>query len=506
LSQLKKGALLSYTTIFLTNIIGLILTPFIIKSLGDAEYGLYALIGAFVGYISVLDFGLNNTIVRFVAKYRAKKDKKGEENFLAITMSIYGVISLTIVALGVVLYFNLDSIFSNSLTFEELDKAKIMFIILIFNLVITLPGGAFTAICTGYEHFVFPRTINIVRYIFRSAMVVGLLMLEGGAIGLVLLDTVMNIVVITLNSVYVFKKLKITFKIHEFQTPLVKEIFSYSIWIFIFALVGQFQWKAGQIVLGTLTNTTSVAIYAIGIMLGTYYGAFSTAISGVFLPTATRMSFAGASGKDFTLVMIKVGRLSLLVLLAILGGFLLYGKQFITLWLGENYLDSWLIALVIMIGYTIPLIQAFANQILEAKGKFAYKAIIYITFITIGTVCGGLLLPKFGIKGMAIGTTSGWLIGILIMNFYYQKVLKLEILSFFKSVAFKIMPSFILVIIFGYFINKIQGHNWFNLVLKIMSFTFVYLIILYFFGTKISEKIIFKRLFSFNLKTKDVKN
>ena len=166
MSQLKKGALLSYTTIFLTNIIGLILTPFIIKSLGDAEYGLYALIGAFVGYISVLDFGLNNTIVRFVAKYRAKKDKKGEENFLAITMSIYGVISLTIVALGVVLYFNLDSIFSNSLTFEELDKAKIMFIILIFNLVITLPGGAFTAICTGYEHFVFPRTINIVRYIF----------------------------------------------------------------------------------------------------------------------------------------------------------------------------------------------------------------------------------------------------------------------------------------------------------------------------------------------------
>lgn len=40
MSQLKKGALLSYANIFLTNVIGLILTPFIVKSLGDSEYGL----------------------------------------------------------------------------------------------------------------------------------------------------------------------------------------------------------------------------------------------------------------------------------------------------------------------------------------------------------------------------------------------------------------------------------------------------------------------------------
>ena len=86
MSQLKKGALLSYISIFLTNVIGLILTPFIIKNLGDAEYGLYTLIGAFIGYISVFDFGLNNTIIRFVAKYRAEKDRIGEENFLAITL------------------------------------------------------------------------------------------------------------------------------------------------------------------------------------------------------------------------------------------------------------------------------------------------------------------------------------------------------------------------------------------------------------------------------------
>src|SRR5690625_3872798 len=89
MSQLKKGALLSYANIFLTNVIGLILTPFIVKSLGDSEYGLSTLIGAFVAQISILNLGLNNTVIRYISKYRAEKDKKGEENFLSSIMLIY---------------------------------------------------------------------------------------------------------------------------------------------------------------------------------------------------------------------------------------------------------------------------------------------------------------------------------------------------------------------------------------------------------------------------------
>ena len=209
MNQLKTGAILSYITIFLTVIIGVMLTPFIIQKLGDAEYGLYTLIGAFVGYISVLDFGLNNTIIRFVAKYRAEQSKTKEENFLAVTMIIYAIISVIIAIIGVVLYYHLECFFENSLTFEEIRKAKLMFSILIFNLVITLPGGSFNAICSGYENFVFPRVINILRYVFRSVLVVTLLFFGGDSISIVVLDTIMNILVIVVNAYYVFKKLKV---------------------------------------------------------------------------------------------------------------------------------------------------------------------------------------------------------------------------------------------------------------------------------------------------------
>jgi len=491
MSQLKKGAFLSYITIILTNGIGLLLTPFMISKLGDSEYGLYTLIGSLIGYISVLDFGLNNTIIRFVAKYRAKNDRKSEENFLATSMLIYAVIAGIILIAGVALYLNIESVFKK-LTTEELEKAKIMFAILILNLAITLPGGAFGAVCSAYEHFIFPRAVNIIKYLTRSLMIIGLLLYGGKSISIVVLDTVVNIIVIAIDFYYITKVLKVRFHLYHFNKPLIKEIFSYSVWIFIFAIVGQFQWRAGQIILGVISGTTAVAVYGVGILLGTYYGAFSTAISGVFLPRATQMAVLDASRDELTSMMIKIGRFSLITLLMILGGFLLYGRQFVHLWVGDTYKDSWIIALIIMVSYTLPLVQSFANSLLEAKSKFSFKAITYISLIVLGTAVGAYLVRFYGIIGLISGSVAGWLLSQLIMNVYYYRVMKLDILRFFKELSSRLLPTFIVILALGYAVDFIPGDNWFNLLVKIFAFVCIFALLMYKFGMNESELAIMK--------------
>ncbi|MEK6153519.1 oligosaccharide flippase family protein [Flavobacteriaceae bacterium 3-367] len=492
MSQLKKGAFLNYTTIILTNLVGLLLTPFIIRQLGNEEFGLYTLIGAFVGYISILDFGLTNTVVRFVAKYRAEKDRKGEENFLATTMVIYSIISFLVLIIGTICYLNIENIFADSLTPDQIEKAKIMFAILVFTLSIGLPAGAFEGICFGYEQFVFPKSAKIIRYLVRSALVVALLLMGGKAVSMVILDASLNLILIIVTITFVFKKLKVRFKLHEYSLALPKRIFSYSVWIFVFVLVGQFQWRVGQMVLGVVANTTMVAIFAVGVMLGTYYGAFSTAISGVFLPRATQMTVANASSEELTNMMIKIGRLSFIVLMYILGAFILYGKQFVLLWVGESYNDSWIIALTIMFAYTLPLVQGFGNSILEARNKLSFKAIIYLVFLILGTGFGAFLAKSYGAIGMISGSVTGWLIVQNVMNFYYHKVIRLNILRFFKELLHKTLLSFLLVVFLGYFINYIPGENWFNFVFKAVIYTIVYGFIMYNLGTIAFEKKLFK--------------
>ena len=493
MSQIKKGAILNYLTIILTNIVGLLLTPFIISKLGDSEFGLYTLIGALVGYISILDFGLSNTIIRFVAKFKAENDRKGEENFLATSMIIYIIISILVIIIGTLCYFKIEDIFKNSLTFEQIDRAKIMFIILIFNLAISLPGGTFNGICLGYEQFVFPKTVNIIRYIVRSFTIVAVLLLGGKAISMVIVDTILNIAIGTINAYYVFRKLNVRIKLHYLDKSLMKEIFHYSIWIFVWVLVGQFQWQIGQMVLGIMTNTTVVAIFSVGILLGTYYGAFSSAITGVFLPRATQMTVNNATPKELTDMMIKIGRISFILLLYILGAFILYGKQFVFLWVGEIYYDSWRIGVIIMLGLTFPLAQYFGTSILEARGKIAFKAIIYLIFLIIGTGSGALLVKNYGAIGMISGSVSGMILAQLFLNIYYYKMLELDMIRFFKELFSKSLITFIFVLIIGYFINFIPGMGWINFIFKAMIYSLIFGLLFFNLGMIEYEKQLFSK-------------
>ena len=495
MSQLKKGALLSYVSIFLTNGIGLVLTPYIIRSLGDAEYGLYTLIGAFVGYMTVLDLGLNNTIIRYVAKYRAENDKAGEEKFLGTSILIYVAIALLVCFIGVILFLNLESIFSGSLTDDELSKAKIMFLVLLFNIAVTLPGGAFEAICSGYEHFVYPRAMKIVRYLIRSAAVVGLLYYGGDAIGLVVLDTIMNLSIILSNGYYVLKKLKVSFSFKGFDKILVKEIFGYSIWIFVMALVYQFQFKGGQIILGIETNTTVVAVYAVGILLGSYYGAFASAINSVFLPRAMKMIVANSNSRMLENEVVKIGRYTFSVLFLILIGFFFFGESFITFWVGSTYKDAWFIAFIVMLASTQILVFSFTDGLLKAKKLFKFKGLTYISLLLLGTYLGYFLIDFYGSKGMILGICSSWFLSQILVFLYVSSKFKISLKAiYFRVFNLNFALSFIVLVFFGFLINMISSNSIFGLVMSILALIIIYLVVYYFIYANQNEKAQFNLL------------
>ena len=200
-------------------------------------------------------------------------------------------------------------------------------------------------------------------------------------------------------------------------------------------------------------------------------------------------------------MMIKIGRLSFIVLMFILSAFILFGEQFIFLWVGESYKDSWVIALIIMFAYTLPLVQAFGNSILEAQNKLSFKAIIYLVFLILGTIFGGYLAKYYGAIGMIVGTVTGWLIVQNVMNFYYYKVIQLEIPRFFKELLHKTLLAIFIILVIGYFIRFIPGKDWFNFVLKGVSYSIVYAILMYKMGLIEFEKQLFKSTFA-SIRTK----
>lgn len=130
-------------------------SPLLVHGLGSSEYGAYQMTAALIGYVSVLDFGLHSSITRFVSKYQATKDEKGQQNFIGVSLILFSVIAIMILLVGGILYAKIPSIYRKSATPEEIRIIRQLLIVLIINLAISMPGAVFESIAVAYERFIF---------------------------------------------------------------------------------------------------------------------------------------------------------------------------------------------------------------------------------------------------------------------------------------------------------------------------------------------------------------
>jgi len=489
LNQRRLGAVLSYVSMGISILIQFAYVPLLLHYLTKNEYGLYQLIGSLIAYMAVMDFGLSTTIVRYYSKYKALNDRPGEENILAIFSAIYGVITVVCLLIGSALYFSIERVYGNTLSIAEIYSAKVMFLILLGNVAVALPSNIFTAVITVHERFVFLRLVAILQTCLKPLVVISVFAYEASAINLVIINTVFNFFVIICNVYYCYTKLNFKVKFHYCDKLLIKEVLVFSFFIFLNAIVDQIYWKTSQLVLGAVIGTAAVAVYAIAIQLDMAFMNFSTGISGVFLP---KLSSIVATTKNMSAIddlFIKIGRIQYLILALICSGFLLYGKQFIFLWAGGIFEESYYIASMIMVALIIPLIQNLGLSILQAMNKHAFRSKLYVLIALLNFAISIPLANKYGGIGCAMATSGALLLGNgVIINIYYYKIIHLDILRFFKEILKLTIPVLIVVsiaLMVEQFINKISIPI---LAGKIAMYSILYGIILWRFGMNKYEK------------------
>ena len=148
MNQRKMGVVLSYASMLMNIGVGLITVPLMTHFMGTSEYGLYELMGSLIAYMSVMDFGLSSTITRYYSQAIARRDEKAKQNILAISAIIYLAIALLGVLIGACVYQLIGPIYAARLTPAELIACKRIFIVLIFNMAVTIPANLFVAVLT----------------------------------------------------------------------------------------------------------------------------------------------------------------------------------------------------------------------------------------------------------------------------------------------------------------------------------------------------------------------
>ena len=456
-------------------VVGLIYTPFMLRMLGKSEFGLYSLAASIIAYLTVLDLGFGNAVVRYTAKFRAEGKMKEQEEMFGMFLGLYFIIAFVAVLAGGIMAANVEYLFSANMTVYEVERTRIMLWLMIFNLAFTFPMSIWGSIITAYERFVFLRLISIIRTILNPIVMVILLMVGYKAVAMVVITTIFNVVTLIINWWYCKSKLCIHVRRGHFKWDFLKEVSIYSFRIFLNAIMDRIYWSTGQLILGVYRGTEAIAVYAIAIQLQNIYMMLSTAVSSVFLPKVTTMVVNNDNARDISNLFIRVGRIQFIVMAFILSSFIVFGKSFIELWAGVGYEDSYIISLLFFIPLTIPMIQNLGITILQARNQMKFRSLLYI-LISIGSLGISIPLTKYyGAIGCAVGIAFALIIGqVIIMNIYYDKKQGIDILSFWKEIIKMSIIPVIFCISAKIFLLHFKIVSWYTLFVAGFLFCLIY--------------------------------
>lgn len=492
INELKAGAILSYVNLGISCLIPMFYTPIMLSILGQSEYGLYSLSNSVISYLSLLNFGMGSAVMRYVAKARAENRKDDVEKVVGTFTIIYLVLSFLVVFVGLILMFYSDTFFANGLSTQEIEKLKVLMVIMTISTAISFPVSVFSSVAVAYEKYLFRRAFDILGTILTPVLNLFVLFVGYGSIGMACVGLFIQVTYIPVFIGYCLKSLSIKPRFSKLSANLFKDIFSFSAFVFLSMVVDMLYWATDKVIIGAMISSAAVAIYNIGGVFTNILQQMASAISNVFTPRVTTMVVTQDSMDEVSKLMIRIGRLQYLIVSFILSGYIIFGQVFIHFWAGDSYSEAYIIALLVMLPLSIPLIQNIAYNTILAQKKHQFRAIVYAIIAIVNVISTILVIPYFGIIGAAACSGVAYLVGNgFVMNYYYFKVTKLDIPSFWKNILrMSIVP--VCISCLGYFVvNILLPVNVIVFLVSVIVFALLFIIFSVIFTMNKYEKDLF---------------
>ncbi len=489
--EVKWGAILSYLLVTINALYGFIVTPYILTNIGEAEYGVYKTIYSLSASMMILDLGMGNMIMRYIAKYKSEKREDKIPSFISMATGEGVIIMAVLSVICVGMYVLLPTIYKEGLSAGEMSLAKSLFIIMAVGLVAHIIENILNGIIAGYNRFTFANGLKLVRVGLRIALVILFLGVFRSALYLAVVDLFLTLFLIASEYIYIkvvlHQKVRVSFR--NWDMEVFKDSFRYAGLLFLTAIAIEINTNLDNIVIGAFLGSSPVTVYSMGLMFFSVFSNLSTSISGVMLPTVTNILAEDKDNTKIQKTIVNIGRIQFGLMGAAVAGFLVLGKNFIHLWLGEGFDDVYIIALLLMVPSMFELCVNVCLAILRAKNMLGFR-----TMVVTGTMVMNAIVTIVGVKlwgyyAAAIGTALSYIIGsLIIMNIYYYKKLSLNMLKLYGKIFSRIWICLIISGTVIYFTSKVINDSFVSFCINAAIFVVVYGVTLVLFGLKKEEK------------------
>ncbi len=487
--SLLVNALSNWGAFGVSIMIGLFLSPYIIGHLGKSGYGIWMLISSIIGYYGILDLGVTSAITRYVARYAGQKDYGALNETVSTALAIFTAVALVVLGGSFLVGAFLPGFFR--VPADQVANFRHVVWILGAGTALGFPGYLLGAVTRAHERFVAANLVNVAVTLLRSGLIILFLSRGGGLIGLSFAHLASAVVLLGLN-ILVCRKILPHFRPNKdsIRWRTVRTLFIFGAASTVSMVADQMRFNLDSFVLGKWVSLPAVAVFGIAAQLMNYFLQFiSNGTQAVYMPRYAAMD---GERKDAQLKKLFLNSLSISAFLSFGLGtmMILFGKDFIRLWVGEGFTEAAPVLMILTICYSIALAQNPGIALVYALKKHYLFAGASLLEGICNLALSIYLAPRYGIIGVALGTAVPMLIiKLFIQPIYVSRLIQVSILQYWKKILPPAVVAAALLLLGEVFSTRhVLKSGYISLAFNVAPFIAVFAISFYIFNKYVERK------------------
>ena len=472
----SKGIALSYVNSGLSMICGLFLSSYLLRMLGDTEYGVYQTVSAFANYLVLFEFGTGTVMTRNLSMCFGKKASREEiDKNVSTIWTITNILAVFILIVSVVFYCLIGVIYTKSLTVEQIAYSRKIFVFITFYLFFSFYTQTMNGVVLACEKYTFSSSVSVIKLIVRTLLLTALIFLFKYSIVIAIVDIFLSLIIACYEYLYCIKKCNIKFTMKYFDKQIFKNALPLCMAIFMQTIVNQANNNVDKFVIGIMLTPELVALYSVGMYVFSSFSSFTTIPISMYAPQIVKNVAGGMRGKELTKTLIEPSRLITLIGGSILFGFVAAGKQFITIVYGKSYIQAYIIAVLVMVPMFMNMSNGVIINILDAMNKRIYRSNVLLLTTIANIILTVILIKNHGIVGAAFATAICTFVGqVIIMNIYYSKNIGISVMYLFKETYKGMLLYQLVASVVAYFVGQAINNVYLSFVASIVLYLLIF--------------------------------
>jgi O-antigen/teichoic acid export membrane protein len=417
------------------------LIRFFLGRLGEAQYGVWLIIGGIFRYSPLLSLGLNSSINRYIPLFIVKNNDDGIQRVFNTSLFFFITVSIVLVIISLAVCYNIGSWFT--IEPELVRTAGILVLIVGFCSAVAMPMQSSTAILTGLQRYDITNTVMLALLAGRTILIVILLRQGYGLLTIGILFGLSEVIIRLIHSVFVKKLLpEVSLSLTKIDLQLLKEMLAYGINTFMYAMGAIIIYYASSLIIGIFIGTAKVSQFNIAaagvLLLSQLLQAFTAAIKPAVSDLDTRNDAAAV--KEIAFLTQKYS-----LLLIIPGGCFLIamGREFLNVWVSDQFtdpsiIDSMAVILTILtVGHCLRLAQHSNFLVLVGRGQhkmFGILTALMALFCVLASIVS-VKIFHWGLIGIAWSIFLPMMLtSVLILPIYFNRKMHISTLENIRSV------------------------------------------------------------------------